>query len=166
MIEPRHVRERASKLFYDIKRRSEPRLWKSGPRVGKIIRPAIPVPYSSEAFATWLLETVGCRAFLCPYCNAPLDVFTMTLDHGIPISIGGTNEFDNLVPCCADCNKLKHSLTGEQYLELRRKLRELHPAIEANVLARLRAAALGQTLLWQKNAKKPQPSLVTSDETF
>lgn len=163
MIEQKQVRVRASKLYYDIKRRSEERLWKSGPRAGRVLRPAIPVPYSSETFATWLLDKVGCNAFLCPYCNAPLDVFTMTLDHGIPISFGGTNEFDNLVPCCADCNSLKHSLTGEQYLELRRKLRELHPAIEANVLGRLRAAALGQKLLWQKGAKRPQLALVAEE---
>lgn len=166
MIEPKQVRERASKLYYDIKRRGEPKLWKNGPKTGMVRMPAIPVPYSSDEFAAWLLVKIGCNAFLCPYCNAPLDVLSMTLDHGIPVALGGGNELPNLIPCCADCNTLKHKLTGPEYLELRRKLRELPPNIEANVLSRLRAGALGQTMLWQKFAKKSKPSLVTSDETF
>lgn len=168
MIELRQVRERASKLYYDIKKRSEPRLGKSGRREGKIIRPAIPVPYSSEQFATWLLQTVGCNAFLCPYCNAPLDVLSMTLDHGIPIAMGGGNDFPNLVPCCADCNTLKGKLTGDQYRDFRSIMRaNMDPAAEAEILARLRAGALGQRLLWQKSAeKKSKSSVVTIDEPF
>jgi 5-methylcytosine-specific restriction endonuclease McrA len=155
MIEPKQVRERASKLFYDIKRRSAPKLWKAGKRAGRVRWHGVPVPYTSDEFATWLLDKIGCNAFLCPYCNAPLDVLSMTLDHDFPLAAGGDNSFGNLVPCCSDCNGLKHTLTGDEYLMLRKALRNLPPKIEANVLARLRAGALGQRMLWQQSAKKP-----------
>jgi 5-methylcytosine-specific restriction endonuclease McrA len=165
VIEPKQVRERASKLYYDIKRRSAPTYWKNGRMAGRMKWPGAPVPYSSETFATWLLTEIGCNAFLCPYCNAPLDVLSMTLDHSTPLAIGGDNEFSNLIPCCGDCNGLKHKLTGQEYLALRLALRTLPPNVEANVLARLRAGALGQRLLWEKQSKK-KPALVTSEEPF
>lgn len=153
MIEEKQIRVRASKLYYDINRR------------GAKAKIPVQTPYSSEAFATWLLATIGCNAFLCPYCNAPLDALSMTLDHGLPLARGGDNKFSNLVPCCEDCNKLKHKLTGDEYLALREKLRELPPHVEANVLGRLRTGGLGQKMMWQKAANK-KPSLLKSDEPF
>jgi hypothetical protein len=165
MIEPKQVRERASKLFYDIKRRSAPTYWKSGRMKGRVNKPEVPVPYTSDEFAAWLLTTIGCNAFLCPYCNAPLDVLSMTLDHNVPLRPGG-NELPNLVACCADCNTLKGKMIGKDYLQFRRLMRELSAPAEANVLARLRAGALGQRLLWEKQGKKKQPSVVMADEPF
>lgn len=168
MIEPRDVTKRASKLFYDIKRRSEPKYWKNGRLAGRVRHPGVPVPYMSESFASWLLAKIGCNAFLCPYCNAPLDVFSMTLDHDVPLGAGGTNETDNLVPCCSDCNTLKGKMTGEQYLLFRRLMRQLHPAAEADVLQRLRSGAMGMRLSQQMRAQKSKqkPSVVMADEPF
>lgn len=39
----------------------------------------------------------------CVYCGAPAD----TIDHVIPRSKGGTDDPDNLVPACRDCNSRK-----------------------------------------------------------
>jgi 5-methylcytosine-specific restriction endonuclease McrA len=169
MIEPKQVRVRASKLFYDISRRSEPKLWKSGRMKGRVRWPGMPVPYTSDEFATWLLTEIGCSAFLCPYCSCPLDVLSMTLDHGIPVHAGGGNEFTNLVPCCRDDNELKGGMTGKGYMLFRKLLRELPPADEADVLKRLRYGLNGMRASQQlraQRAKKNQPSLVTSDEPF
>jgi 5-methylcytosine-specific restriction endonuclease McrA len=181
MIEPSQVRERASKLYYDIKRRSAPTYWQNGRMKGQMRWAGVPVPYSSAEFATWLLTEVGCRAFLCPYCNAPIDVLSMTLDHDVPLhQPGGTNLWANLVPCCADCNNIKGELTGEQYLLFRKLMRQLHPDAEANILMRVRAGggALKATqrliILEAELAKyrpralkgRSKPSLVTSDEPF
>lgn len=39
----------------------------------------------------------------CVYCGDPAD----TIDHVIPRSKGGTDDLDNLVPACRDCNSRK-----------------------------------------------------------
>ena len=156
MIEPKQVTERARKLYSDIKKRSAPTYWKSGRKKGRMLWPGMPLPYSSDEFADWLMREIGCNAFLCPYCNAPLDVLSMTLDHDVPLKSGGSNDFGNLVPCCADCNGLKHRLTGGEYLLVRGTLRTLPPHVEGNLLMRLRAGALGQRIIAQKAAKKGQ----------
>lgn len=39
----------------------------------------------------------------CAYCGQPAD----TIDHVIPVSAGGTNHRENLVPCCRSCNQRK-----------------------------------------------------------
>lgn len=169
MIEPKQVRERALQLYRDIKKRSEPSYWKNGRLAGRMRWGGVPVPYTRDDFATWLLTTIGCNAFLCPYCNAPLDVLSMTLDHNVALKANGTNEFNNLVACCADCNNIKGKMTGDDYLMLRKLLRTLAPPAEAEVLRRLRTGAMAQRMaqeLAAQKAAKHKPSLVTSDEPF
>jgi len=165
MIEPRQVIARARKLYADLKKRSAPTYWKNGRLAGRMRWPGVPVPYTSDEFAAWLMDRVGVQAFLCPYCNAPLDVLSMVLDHNVPLKGGGGNETSNLVPCCADCNGLKHKLTGQEYLGFRSKLRELPANVEANILSRLRAGALGQRMMWEKGAKN-KSALVAAEEVF
>lgn len=43
----------------------------------------------------------------CAHCGKPISVKTMTVEHVIPISKGGTNELENLVALCECCNKEK-----------------------------------------------------------
>ena len=47
---------------------------------------------------------------VCACCGKKLTTKTMTMDHIIPISRGGTNEPDNLVALCPECNKEKGNL--------------------------------------------------------
>lgn len=47
------------------------------------------------------------RSRLCFYCKKLLTPQTITVDHSIPLSRGGSNEFDNLVGACEHCNRLK-----------------------------------------------------------
>ena len=45
---------------------------------------------------------------LCEYCQAAqLTVVTMEIDHIIPISAGGSSDFDNLCLTCRGCNTYK-----------------------------------------------------------
>lgn len=44
------------------------------------------------------------RFTLCPYCNKNKP---NTIDHVIPLSKGGTNNMDNLLPVCVSCNSKK-----------------------------------------------------------
>lgn len=44
----------------------------------------------------------------CWYCHKTMHpVLDFTTDHVIPVSKGGTNDIDNLVPCCRTCNSVK-----------------------------------------------------------
>lgn len=48
--------------------------------------------------------------FICQYCGTNKN---LTLDHLIPKSKGGTNDWLNLVTCCESCNKKKGDKTPE-----------------------------------------------------
>lgn len=44
----------------------------------------------------------------CAYCDMQLNPFDgFEIDHVHPVCKGGTDEVDNLVPCCHDCNQRK-----------------------------------------------------------
>ena len=47
----------------------------------------------------------------CWYCGEPMNPFSeFSIDHLVPICDGGTNTYDNLVPCCRMCNAVKRGL--------------------------------------------------------
>lgn len=48
----------------------------------------------------------------CVYCGQP----ATTVDHLRPVSIGGTDEFENLAPCCTTCNTRKGNRTAEEHI--------------------------------------------------
>ena len=50
--------------------------------------------------------------YCCFYCGS-LD--KLTIDHKLPISRGGDNDFNNLVPACRSCNSRKHNKTIEEW---------------------------------------------------
>lgn len=56
----------------------------------------------------------------CAACGKPLTTKTMTVEHIIPISRGGSNEMENLVALCEPCNKRKDNLlyTASFYIAL------------------------------------------------
>lgn len=57
---------------------------------------------------------------VCWYCGDPVSHKTKTMDHVIPRAKGGQDTYENLVPCCKDCNRIK----GDRSIsDLRRRLR-------------------------------------------
>jgi len=64
--------------------------------------------------------------FRCFYCNCIIYLAgdgsginnknTATVDHKIPQSKGGTNDYFNLVACCWGCNSAKKDLTMNEFL--------------------------------------------------
>lgn len=61
-------------------------------------------PISRESRAAVWDKTGG----KCHYCGCPLNPFVnWTVDHVLAVSKGGTNDLDNLVPCCKSCNSRK-----------------------------------------------------------
>lgn len=53
----------------------------------------------------------------CYFCGRLAD----TIDHLTPLSRGGDNKLDNLVPACRSCNSSKRTKTLEEYLTYLRK---------------------------------------------
>jgi len=50
--------------------------------------------------------------FLCEYCHASeiWQYVAFTIEHVIPISLGGNDRIDNLALCCFACNRSKSNL--------------------------------------------------------
>lgn len=53
-----------------------------------------------------LKRSVGNR---CVYCGVHESVATLTKDHIIPLSKGGSNEISNIQPLCQSCNSKKNA---------------------------------------------------------
>lgn len=73
--------------------------------------------------------------FRCIWCGSAMR--PLCLDHLQPVADGGTNETDNLVTACFDCNNDRRGLTDEEWLDFLFAHRQQPQAI---VLARLDAA--------------------------
>ena len=57
-------------------------------------------------------EIVRKRAkFVCEYCHSPkrLSASRFTLDHLIPVSLGGSDNVDNLALACRRCNERRYN---------------------------------------------------------
>ena len=58
-----------------------------------------------------ILERDG---FRCQYCGATAEQSRLEVDHIVPVSKGGTNDPDNLVTACHECNSGKRAhIIGE-----------------------------------------------------
>lgn len=53
----------------------------------------------------------------CFYCGRALTYSTVTLDHFVPKSKGGTRDIANLFASCYKCNTEKGDLDGDEYLK-------------------------------------------------
>jgi len=52
--------------------------------------------------------------FTCRYCGRQSDEVKLVVDHLIPVSQGGTNEQENLITSCEECNQGKAAKTIEE----------------------------------------------------
>lgn len=88
------------------------------------------------------------RDKICVYCHKKLDEKTVTIDHIIPRSKGGTNDLSNLVACCKGCNGQKQDFLPLNFIMKRIEDEEFarcyNPVLEKN-LAVIKAIALLQT---------------------
>ena len=56
---------------------------------------------------------------VCMYCDSPISIETMHMDHDIPLSRGGLHELSNVVPACSTCNLRKGNKTGIEFISAR-----------------------------------------------
>jgi 5-methylcytosine-specific restriction endonuclease McrA len=61
--------------------------------------------------AEWL-ALVEAHAGRCAYCG---EIGPLQADHRTPLSRGGTNTIDNILPACQKCNARKHMLTEAEF---------------------------------------------------
>jgi len=52
----------------------------------------------------------------CHYCGEWIGIGYLTVDHVVPLSNGGSNTIDNIVPACSHCNFSKGSSSYPVYL--------------------------------------------------
>jgi hypothetical protein len=57
--------------------------------------------------------------WLCFYCGTGVDAFSAEPDHMTPTSRGGSARIENIAPACKTCNRLKGSMTAEEFLASR-----------------------------------------------
>jgi 5-methylcytosine-specific restriction endonuclease McrA len=67
---------------------------------------------------TQLLSAYNYR---CAYCDRRVTRKSASADHAIPLSRGGTNWIENIIPACLSCNQRKSSLTAQEFLKRIRK---------------------------------------------
>src|SRR5690554_3945800 len=63
-------------------------------------------------------EVLRRDSFRCQYCglNAPETGEGLTIDHVVPVSLGGSDKPENLVAACKDCNAGKSSIQPDSPL--------------------------------------------------
>lgn len=89
--------------------------------------------------------------FTCQYCSAKPPKVPLEIDHIHPVSKGGSNDIDNLITACFDCNRGKSDvelnvvppslsdtlkrkrLAQEQYKDYKRVLKEESEIIESEI---------------------------------
>lgn len=67
--------------------------------------------HTAEDLARMFIDQAG----LCCYCEVPMGA-RWTVDHMIPLSRGGSNNWDNIGLCCGSCNRRKNARTAEEYM--------------------------------------------------
>lgn len=53
----------------------------------------------------------------CFYCGKALTTETVTRDHYIPFTKGGSDTIENIVPCCANCNSQKRNKMPNEFMK-------------------------------------------------
>lgn len=68
----------------------------------------------------WQNKIAQCPS--CYYCHKVMSKEEVTMDHIVPISMGGKSTEGNIAPCCKDCNTKKQNFTPVEWLSLNGQL--------------------------------------------
>jgi hypothetical protein len=118
----------------------------------------------------------------CCYCGSTAPTVKLTLDHVLPVALGGTDQADNLVAACQDCNAGKSSSHPEQQVidQVSKDARRWANAVKASAMVlEQERAAVDQYVsdfeeVWDRYSyggytQKPipkEPNWLASIETF
>lgn len=132
---------RSGSLYRGMQSRLKERKWKSGKRTGEVRVEKRPLPYTLEQFRAWLTCVLEDTP-RCEYCQTPLNIMNISPDHATPITRGGSLALANLRGACRDCNSVKGSLLPGEFRALMSGLKTFTEDGRADVLRRLRGAAV------------------------
>ncbi len=92
-------------------------------------------------------ELVYQQRGLCAYCDRPFGsdggFRRPTLDHVVPLALGGSNTKDNKVAACAECNTQKGHMSAEAFKAKLKSNREQAESLSQAL--RRSVAAIGET---------------------
>ena len=102
----------------------ELRMCEKRDKLGRIYQVKRDIPFDVRELGDFVEDRLGgieghCR---CEYCNAPLDLHTIVLDHRDPLEQGGSLALENVALCCERCNDEKGAMTKHGYMALKRFL--------------------------------------------
>ena len=63
----------------------------------------------------WVAD--GCK---CVYCGRPMGEVQLTVDHWVPLEMGGRNDTSNYLSACRKCNKDKGGMDPHAWCELKK----------------------------------------------
>ena len=92
---------------------------------------------SALQIRVWLLR----QPDYCCYCGVKLTSTNVQMDHAMPHSRGGSNDFNNLVLACKACNQAKGNMSYPEYCSLLGLIEDWDDGGK-NLLTRLRAGTL------------------------
>ena len=81
------------------------RAFRSGPPSRRVVRRAMSMQARFDALTR--------DQYRCIYCGRGSGIVELQIDHLVPVAKGGTNDPDNLVAACRDCNAGKSDATLE-----------------------------------------------------
>ncbi len=149
------LKTRVHGVYSAMAKRFGPKYWKSGKRKGNLREPSQNLPFGELELFAWMEERFpNGSVHGCPFCRVPIDAFSCTLDHSIPISRGGLIGLVNIDPICPLCNALKGEMTPIEYRSFLDWMEEQHPAATADLVKRLRAGGMGMRLRYYGKGSK------------
>lgn len=101
-IKKMDISEEDERLLYRYK--CEEKSWSANSRAKDII-----TPYE-------IYVSLKAHGFRCFYCEKLFNADKWQLDHYYPLSIQGKNTFENIVPACARCNRMKSNINPLQFI--------------------------------------------------
>jgi 5-methylcytosine-specific restriction endonuclease McrA len=71
--------------------------------------------------------------YTCPMCGRREPEIKLSIDHVVPVALGGKNSIENIQPLCISCNSQKHT----KIIDFRGSTRAAEPPLRIDLLQRL-----------------------------
>lgn len=153
MITEQMFDKRVGELYQQQRSRVKTKTYKTGARQGKVRVAGQTIPFTKDELGLWLWRQMKTQAILCPYCSAPIDILTVSLDHHVPLRFGGEVGLENLRCICRRCNTLKSDLMPREWELFLIFLRTLPTYARTSIETRLMHATGGLSQRRQASAK-------------
>lgn len=117
MIDQKAFMERSGALFGTVRDRYKKVLQKQAKRqkLPFTIDSKDILPFTLFEFRQWLAGSVGLGIVPCMFCQTPIDIINLSVDHRTPLRRGGGPELANLQICCKRCNEIKGDFTWQEF---------------------------------------------------